>query len=95
MLIRTSGEHRLSDFLLWQCSNCYIHFDDVLWPELGFWNLFKAIFRYQQSREFVEKMNAASTMIPEKRENKERVEHFLDWMDAEIVAGKKALITSK
>ncbi|KAI6192284.1 Alkyl transferase [Aphelenchoides bicaudatus] len=47
MLIRTSGEHRLSDFLLWQCSNCFLYFDDVLWPDFCFWNLFKAILHYQ------------------------------------------------
>lgn len=47
MLIRTSGEHRLSDFLLWQCSNCFLYFDNDLWPDFGFWNLFKAILHYQ------------------------------------------------
>jgi len=47
MLIRTSGEHRLSDFLLWQCSNTFLYFDDVLWPDFSFWNLFKAVIQYQ------------------------------------------------
>ncbi|CAD5230630.1 unnamed protein product [Bursaphelenchus okinawaensis] len=49
MLIRTSGEKRLSDFLLWQTSsnNCFLHFDEVLWPDFDFTHLFKAIMRYQ------------------------------------------------
>ncbi|KAI6231417.1 Alkyl transferase [Aphelenchoides besseyi] len=47
MVIRTSGEKRLSDFLLWQSSNAFIHFDDVFWPDFNFWHFFKAIFAYQ------------------------------------------------
>ncbi|VIO99693.1 Uncharacterized protein BM_BM5483 [Brugia malayi] len=39
LLIRTSGETRLSDFLLWQCSKCQIYFDGVLWPNFDYWNL--------------------------------------------------------
>ncbi|KAI6208985.1 Alkyl transferase [Aphelenchoides besseyi] len=47
VVIRTSGEKRLSDFLLWQSSNAFIHFDDVFWPDFNFWHFFKAIFAYQ------------------------------------------------
>jgi len=34
-LIRTSGEHRLSNFLLWQCAYTEFVFQDVLWPDFG------------------------------------------------------------
>ena len=68
MLIRTSGEHRLSDFLLWQCSNCYLHFEDVLWPELNFWHLFKAILQYQYSRNFIKNISHAIEN-PQKNKN--------------------------
>ncbi|KAI6224299.1 Alkyl transferase [Aphelenchoides fujianensis] len=47
MMIRTSGEQRLSDFLLWQCGNAFVYFDNVLWPDFGFWHFFKAVFQYQ------------------------------------------------
>ncbi|KPM03857.1 dehydrodolichyl diphosphate synthase-like protein [Sarcoptes scabiei] len=47
ILIRTSGEIRLSDFLLWQTSFTSIFFCDALWPEISIWNLFSAILRYQ------------------------------------------------
>ncbi|XP_065201591.1 dehydrodolichyl diphosphate synthase complex subunit DHDDS-like [Planococcus citri] len=47
ILIRTSGEIRLSDFLTWQGSNSYVHFDNVLWPEFSAWNFISAIFCYQ------------------------------------------------
>jgi undecaprenyl diphosphate synthase len=35
LVIRTSGEHRLSNFLLWQTAYSELVFDDVLWPDFG------------------------------------------------------------
>ncbi|KAJ8405006.1 hypothetical protein AAFF_G00329270 [Aldrovandia affinis] len=49
LLIRTSGEVRLSDFLLWQTSYSCLVFQSVLWPEYSFWNLCEAILQYQLS----------------------------------------------
>lgn len=49
LLIRTSGEVRLSDFLLWQVSNTQIYFTEVLWPEFSIWHLFACIFKYQRN----------------------------------------------
>eukprot|EP00117_Sycon_ciliatum_P001816 scpid66479/ scgid7318/ Dehydrodolichyl diphosphate synthase len=48
LLIRTSGEVRLSDFLLWQTSFCCLHFTQVLWPEFSSWDLFAAVLHYQR-----------------------------------------------
>ncbi|XP_018362613.1 PREDICTED: dehydrodolichyl diphosphate synthase complex subunit DHDDS-like [Trachymyrmex cornetzi] len=48
LLIRTSGESRLSDFLMWQISHTCIYFTEVLWPEFSRWNFFSAIFYYQR-----------------------------------------------
>merc|ERR1719234_1143738 len=50
LMIRTSGEKRLSDFLLWQEDNAVIHFTSVLWPEFSLWHLLAAIFYYQRHR---------------------------------------------
>ncbi|XP_069478959.1 dehydrodolichyl diphosphate synthase complex subunit DHDDS isoform X2 [Ambystoma mexicanum] len=47
LLIRTSGEVRLSDFLLWQTSYSCLVFQPVLWPEYTFWNLCEAVLQYQ------------------------------------------------
>lgn len=55
LLIRTSGEVRLSDFLLWQTSHSCIVFQSVLWPEYSFWNLCDAILRYQLSYKSIQK----------------------------------------
>jgi len=35
LVIRTSGERRLSDFLLWESAYAELHFTDVLWPDFG------------------------------------------------------------
>jgi len=35
LLIRTGGERRLSDFLLWECAYAELHFVDCLWPDFG------------------------------------------------------------
>jgi undecaprenyl diphosphate synthase len=48
LLIRTSGEHRISNFLLWQLSYSELFFTNKLWPEFTRDDLFQAIFNYQQ-----------------------------------------------
>lgn len=50
LLIRTSGEHRISNFLLWQIAYSELHFTEVLWPDFKREDLYKAILDYQ-SRE--------------------------------------------
>lgn len=35
LLVRTSGEHRISNFFLWEAAYAELHFSDVLWPEFG------------------------------------------------------------
>ncbi|VVC32655.1 Hypothetical protein CINCED_3A006545 [Cinara cedri] len=54
LLIRTSGETRLSDFMIWQCSYSYIYFTPVLWPEFTAWDFMAAVFMYQRNvRSFI------------------------------------------
>ena len=48
LLIRTSGEHRISNFLLWQIAYCELYFTDTLWPDFRKENLLKAIIDYQK-----------------------------------------------
>ncbi|EMP31072.1 Dehydrodolichyl diphosphate synthase [Chelonia mydas] len=55
LLIRTSGEVRLSDFLLWQTSHSCLVFQSVLWPEYSFWNLCEAILRFQMNHSALQK----------------------------------------
>jgi undecaprenyl diphosphate synthase len=47
LLIRTSGEHRLSNFLLWQLAYSELYFTDKYWPDFTKQDLFKAVVDYQ------------------------------------------------
>jgi undecaprenyl diphosphate synthase len=46
-MIRTSGEKRISNFLLWQMAYAELYFTDTLWPDFRKENLFKAVLEYQ------------------------------------------------
>ncbi|MFN5183722.1 MAG: isoprenyl transferase [Bacteroidota bacterium] len=48
LMIRTSGERRVSNFLLWQLSYAEFHFTDTLWPDFRKEDLYEAIISYQQ-----------------------------------------------
>jgi undecaprenyl diphosphate synthase len=47
LMIRTSGEHRISNFLLWQLAYAEFYFTDVLWPDFRKNEFFEAIIAYQ------------------------------------------------
>ena len=47
LLIRTSGEHRISNFLLWQLAYAEIHVTDVLWPDFNAEALTTALLDFQ------------------------------------------------
>lgn len=48
LVIRTSGEQRISNFLLWQCAYAELYFTDVLWPDFREKDLYDAIISYQK-----------------------------------------------
>jgi len=63
-MIRTSGEKRISNFLLWQIAYAELYFTDTLWPDFRKDNLFNAILEYQsrerrfgKTSEQIEKIN--------------------------------------
>jgi undecaprenyl diphosphate synthase len=47
LMIRTSGEKRISNFLLWEIAYSELYFTDKLWPDFTKEDLFHAIFDYQ------------------------------------------------
>ncbi|MDF2448620.1 MAG: isoprenyl transferase [Bacteroidota bacterium] len=47
LMIRTSGEHRISNFLLWQLAYAEFYFTDKLWPAFRKEDLFEAILNFQ------------------------------------------------
>lgn len=48
LMIRTGGEERLSNFLLWQCAYAEFLFTDTLWPDYNEEEFFEGIAKYQQ-----------------------------------------------
>ena len=48
LLIRTGGEIRLSNYMLWQCAYSELYFCDTFWPDFDNEELYKAIREYQQ-----------------------------------------------
>jgi undecaprenyl diphosphate synthase len=48
LIIRTSGEYRISNFLLWQLAYSELAFVDVLWPDFRPEDLHRAVYDYQQ-----------------------------------------------
>jgi len=48
LLIRTSGETRISNFLLWQIAYAELYFTPVFWPDFGRKELFEAVLSYQR-----------------------------------------------
>jgi len=47
LLIRTSGEHRISNFLLWQIAYAELYFTNILWPDFTKNDLYEALINYQ------------------------------------------------
>jgi undecaprenyl diphosphate synthase len=48
LMIRTSGEHRISNFLLWQLAYAEFYFTDTLWPEFRKQDFFRAVLSFQK-----------------------------------------------
>ncbi|XP_035703694.1 isoprenyl transferase [Folsomia candida] len=72
MLIRTGGDCRLSDFMLWESSQSYIHFINETWPEFTLWKLIHAILMYQvHARKF-------PNLIPPRLNTEEKPNNILE-----------------
>ena len=48
LLIRTSGEYRISNFMLWQIAYTELHMTPILWPDFNREHLFEAVLDYQR-----------------------------------------------
>ncbi|XP_054824136.1 dehydrodolichyl diphosphate synthase CPT3 isoform X2 [Prosopis cineraria] len=60
ILIRSSGETRLSNFLLWQTSTCPLYAPAALWPEIGLRHLIWAVLSFQRHHSYLEKKRKQS-----------------------------------
>ena len=67
LLIRTSGERRLSNFLLWQLAYTELYFTEVLWPDFRKENFYEAILDYQNRER---RFGKTGDQLEEKESNK-------------------------
>ncbi|XP_064473419.1 dehydrodolichyl diphosphate synthase complex subunit Dhdds-like [Ornithodoros turicata] len=82
LLIRTSGEVRLSDFLLWQSSHSILEFVSVLWPEFSIWHLCAAVLCYQKHKAAIKQLYKPNTEVRScSQESIERVKRFMDYTE--------------
>ena len=63
LLIRTSGERRISNFLLWQLAYTELYFTPVLWPDYRKEHFYEAIIDYQRRERRFGKVNEKSRAI--------------------------------
>ncbi|ONK71925.1 uncharacterized protein A4U43_C04F13820 [Asparagus officinalis] len=56
ILVRTSGETRLSNFLLWQTTHCLLYCPRCLWPEISLRHLVWGVVQYQRNYQYLEKI---------------------------------------
>ncbi|KAL1524937.1 hypothetical protein AB1Y20_019813 [Prymnesium parvum] len=61
LIVRTSGEKRLSDFLLWQSSKCCVVFTQVLWPELSLYRFLCVLVQFQRHQPALSSLLRRST----------------------------------
>ena len=81
-LNRTSGEVRLSDFLLWQSCFSVTHFAGVLWPEFTMGDLLAGVFHYQRNRRGIAGLLPASrdAQSCDDAKRRGRLEQFSQWL---------------
>ncbi|KFM69409.1 Dehydrodolichyl diphosphate synthase, partial [Stegodyphus mimosarum] len=78
IVIRTSGEVRLSDFLLWQSSYSVLSFYKVLWPEFRIWHLFLAVLYYQHNYLYLKKIKEKHDLKVKQNEELEEITFMLE-----------------
>ena len=64
LLIRTSGETRLSDFMLWQASKSITYFSPVLWPEFSLWQLLLGVLFFQRQEARLGQLDTGCGLTP-------------------------------
>ncbi|XP_021958749.1 isoprenyl transferase isoform X1 [Folsomia candida] len=75
ILIRSGGDQRYSDFMMWEASQAYIHFTSETWPEFNFNQFMDAIWKYQVfRRQLIHKpISAKASLSPEEARKSEEI----------------------
>ncbi|GIT70434.1 MAG: hypothetical protein Ct9H300mP28_02480 [Pseudomonadota bacterium] len=72
LIIRTSGELRLSNFFIWQAAYAEFYFTEVLWPDFDKEDLHKALLEYQNRKRRMGR-TTASTVISKTKQHVSRM----------------------
>ncbi|CAF1059387.1 unnamed protein product [Rotaria magnacalcarata] len=86
IFLRTSGELRLSDFMLLQCRFSMWIFADVYWPAFNIWQLYWMILQYEiKSKTLMTVQNRCKNILKqtqtEDEQKNERIKTFLHWLE--------------
>ena len=85
ILLRTSGELRLSDFMLLQCRFSLWIFADVYWPAFNVWHLYWIVLQYEmKSKALIDVQNQCKEILKEQttvdESRDQRIETYLHWL---------------
>uniref|UniRef100_A0A1A9VB01 Alkyl transferase n=1 Tax=Glossina austeni TaxID=7395 RepID=A0A1A9VB01_GLOAU len=85
LLFRTSGESRISDFLMWQLTYTVLYFAKIFWPATSLWHFLAGIFSYQRAsvrlEPFKRKQNTGYEVTRMNSLSLNRVQAFLKQLD--------------
>jgi len=99
IIVRTSGEIRLSDFMLWQSAYSCLVFCDVLWPEFSVTDLYNIILLYQKNYPQYQEMKQFSDNSQKQQstdqQRQQRVDNFLEWKSSQEHQYIKQLLNNK
>ena len=85
IFLRTSGELRLSDFMLLQCRFSMWIFADVYWPAFNVWHLYWIILQYEmKSKTLIDVQNQCDTILKQDKkvdeQKNQRIKTYLNWL---------------
>ena len=95
IFLRTSGESRLSDFMLLQCRFSMWIFVDVYWPAFNIWNLYWIILQYDmKSKALTNLQSQCNNILKQDKINNEqkdeRIKLYLNWLEQQRIEHLKS-----
>lgn len=95
IFLRTSGELRLSDFMLLQCRFSMWIFADIYWPAFTIWHLYWVVLQYEmKSKTLINVQNQCKDILkqetPDNEERNQRIKAYLHWLEQQRIERLKS-----